>query len=141
MGRPGTRARASSSPPAMPYTSAKFRGRARRIQIPAKEGSLTPDPPSSLWLKPERSNAMTSAKRKVEVFSAGCTLCEEVITLVKQIASPSCEITILDMKDPAVVARAKALGVRTVPAVAIDGVPTDGCSAATLYAVGLGRPI
>ena len=67
-------------------------------------------------------------KRKVEVFSAGCGCCEETIALVKKIACPSCEITILDMKMPDVAARAKQLGVRSVPTVVVDGKVADCCS-------------
>lgn len=89
---------------------------------------------------------MAITKRKIEVFSAGCSVCEDVIALVNQIACPSCEITILDMKDRAVARRAKALGVRSVPAVAIDGALADCCSGRgpdepTLRAAGLGRRI
>jgi glutaredoxin 3 len=82
-------------------------------------------------------------KRKVEIFSAGCGCCEETIKLVKSIACPSCDITVLDMKDRHVAERAKSLGVRSVPAVVIDG-KLAGCCAgrgpeeATLRAAGLG---
>jgi glutaredoxin 3 len=82
-------------------------------------------------------------KRRVEIFSAGCGCCEDTIALVKQIACPSCEITIHDMKKPDVAERAKRLGVRTVPAVVIDG-KLAGCCAdrgpeeATLRESGLG---
>jgi glutaredoxin len=89
---------------------------------------------------------MMSAKRKIEVFSAGCPVCEEVVDLVKRIACPSCEVSILDMKDTSVSSRAKSLGVRSVPAVAIDGKLADCCSGrgpdeATLRAAGLAQPI
>lgn len=82
-------------------------------------------------------------KRNVEIFSAGCGCCEEAIALVKSIACPSCEITVLDMKLPEVAERAKRLGVRSVPAVAIDG-KLSGCCAErgpderALRAAGLG---
>jgi glutaredoxin 3 len=85
-------------------------------------------------------------KRTVEIFSAGCGCCEETITLVKSIACPSCEINVLDMKEPQVAERAKSLGVRSVPAVVIDG-KLAGCCAergpeeATLRAAGLGVPL
>ena len=65
--------------------------------------------------------------------------------MVRRLACPSCEVAVLDMKDPAVAARAKALGVRSVPAVAVDG-QLAGCCAgrgpdeAALRAAGLGRP-
>lgn len=86
-----------------------------------------------------------TANRKVEVFSAGCPACEEAIALVQRIACPACEVTVLDMNDPQVASRAKGLGVRTVPAVVINGKLADCCSArgpeeAVLRAAGLGNP-
>ncbi len=87
-----------------------------------------------------------TAKRKIEVFTAGCPVCEETIALVNRVACPSCEVSLLDMKDPAIAARAKQLGVRSVPAVVIDGALARCCSKsgpeeATLRAAGLGQPI
>jgi glutaredoxin 3 len=86
-----------------------------------------------------------NAKRKVEVFSAGCPACEDTIALVNRIACPACEIHVLDMHDPLVAQRARALGIRSVPAVAIDGVLADCCAQrgpeeTTLRAAGLGQP-
>ena len=84
-------------------------------------------------------------KRTVEIFSAGCGCCEETIALVKKIACPSCEIAILDMQKPEIAERAAHLGVRSVPAVAIDG-KLAGCCAgrgpdeAALRSAGLGIP-
>jgi glutaredoxin 3 len=78
-------------------------------------------------------------KRKVEIFSAGCGCCEDTIKLVKSIACPSCDITIKDMKEPVVAERAKRLGIRSVPAVVIDGkLLGSGPEEATLRAAGLG---
>jgi len=57
----------------------------------------------------------------VEVFSAGCPLCEETVALVKQLACQSCEIKVLDMRQEDTAARARELGVSMVPAVAVDG--------------------
>lgn len=87
-----------------------------------------------------------STKRKVEIFSAGCLLCEETVDLVNRLACPSCAVTILDLNDPPVGERAKRLGIRSVPAVVIDGKPAGCCAGrgpdeATLRAAGLGRPI
>jgi glutaredoxin len=87
-----------------------------------------------------------TAKRKIEVFSAGCPVCEESIRMVKQTACPSCEVSILDMKNPEVTERAKNLGIRSIPAVVIDG-KLAGCCAGqgpdetTLRAAGLGKPL
>lgn len=87
-----------------------------------------------------------NAKRKIEVFSAGCPVCDETVNLVKRTACPSCEVTILDMKDPEVAKRAKSLGVHSVPAVAINGKLAACCAKgkpdeAALRAAGLGQPL
>ncbi len=86
-----------------------------------------------------------TAKRKIEIFSAGCPACGDTIELVNSVACPSCEVVVLDMNKPDVAARAKSLGVRSVPAVAIDGKLADCCAGrgpqeATLRAAGLGQP-
>lgn len=84
-----------------------------------------------------------SAKRKVEVYSAGCGACDETVKLVKQLSCSSCEVTVLDMKDAETAKRAKTLGIKSVPAVVIDGKLADCCTGrapdeATLRASGLG---
>ena len=82
-------------------------------------------------------------KRKVEVFSAGCPACEPTVQLVKSIACPSCDVEVLDMNKPDVAAKAKRYGVKSVPAVVIDGKLAGCCAAggpdeATLRVEGLG---
>jgi hypothetical protein len=67
-------------------------------------------------------------KRKVEVFSAGCAVCDEVIDAVKREASSSSEVIVHDMKNIQVARRAKELGVRSVPAVVIDGKLASCCA-------------
>jgi glutaredoxin 3 len=84
-----------------------------------------------------------STLRHIEIFIAGCPVCEDAITLVKQLACLSCEITVLDMKNQAVASRAKTLGIRTIPAVVIDGQPAECCgergpSERILVAAGIG---
>jgi glutaredoxin 3 len=66
-------------------------------------------------------------KRKVEIFSAGCPVCQETIDLVNELACPSCEIIIHDTHDADVQSRIKTLGIKSVPAVAINGVLADCC--------------
>jgi len=87
-----------------------------------------------------------NVKRKIEVFSAGCPVCEETIALINRLACSSCEVSVLNVNDRAVAARAKRLGIRSVPAVAIDGVLADCCAGrgpdeSTLRAAGLGQPL
>jgi glutaredoxin len=84
-------------------------------------------------------------KRSIEVFSAGCPACQDTIDLVNRVACPSCEVSVLDMHDAAVAKRAKQLGIRSAPAVVIDGRLADCCGGrgpdeATLRAAGLGQP-
>ena len=83
-------------------------------------------------------------RRKIEVFSAGCPTCNEVIEAVKREACPSCEVIELNMMDARAFARAKKLGIQSVPAVVIDGKLTS-CGGLTsvdieaIKAAGLGR--
>lgn len=83
-------------------------------------------------------------KRKVEVFSAGCATCDDTIEIIKKAACSSCEVIVLDMKNIEVAKRAKMLGIRSIPAVVIDG-KLAGCCAgrgvdeAVLRVAGLGR--
>lgn len=85
-------------------------------------------------------------KRIIEIFSAGCPACEETISHFNDLACPSCEVHVLDMQDPAVAQRASDLGVRSVPAVVIDGKLADCCSGsgpddAILRTAGLEQPL
>ena len=85
-------------------------------------------------------------KRSIEIFSAGCPACEEAVQLVNRVACPSCDVSVLDMRDAEVAARAKKLGIRSVPALLIDGELADCCAGrgpdeATLRAAGLGQPL
>ena len=87
-----------------------------------------------------------TTKRKIEVFSAGCQVCNEAVEQVKQLACPSCEVQVLDMQDPTVAARAKTLGIRSLPAVAVNGQLADCCAGRgldenKLRAAGIGRPL
>ena len=85
-------------------------------------------------------------KRIIEIFSAGCPVCNEAVEMVKRNACRDCEVSVLDMKDPAIADRAKDLGIRSVPAVVIDRRLADCCSGrgpdeTTLKAAGLGEPL
>lgn len=86
-----------------------------------------------------------SNQRKVEVFSAGCPVCDEVVQLVRASACPSCDVTVLDTNNVQVAQRAKSLGISRLPAVVIDGKLADCCASGpfdlqTLQAAGLGQP-
>lgn len=87
-----------------------------------------------------------TTKRKIEIFTAGCAVCDETVSKVKTLACPACEVTTLDMHDPAVAQHAKALGVQAVPAVAVDGQLASCCGdrgpdEVALRAAGIGQPL
>lgn len=70
-------------------------------------------------------------KRKVEVFTSGCFLCEETVSLVKELACPSCEVNIYNLAEPCdseeCIKKAKKYGVNSVPTVVIDGKIVECC--------------
>lgn len=87
-----------------------------------------------------------NAKRKIEIFSAGCAVCDGVVEQVKDMACPSCDITVLDMHDQNIADRAKVLGIKSLPAVVIDGKLADCCAnrgfdESVLKAAGVGVPL
>lgn len=84
-------------------------------------------------------------RRKVEIFSAGCPVCEEAVERVRRAACPDCEVEVLDMREKAAASKADQYGIRSVPAVAIDGTLATCCAGrgpeiSVLTAAGLGIP-
>ncbi len=84
--------------------------------------------------------------RQIEIFSAACPVCDALVARVREMACPSCEISVSDMGDAGVAARAKSLGIASLPAVVIDGALADCCAGrgpdeAALRAAGLGQPL
>ncbi|MCJ8163274.1 glutaredoxin [Pontibacter sp. E15-1] len=70
-------------------------------------------------------------KRKVEIFTAGCPVCEPVVQMVKDLTCDSCDVTVYNMAemcdDKSCLAKAKAYGVVRMPAVAVDGKLLNCC--------------
>lgn len=84
--------------------------------------------------------------RKIEVFSAGCALCVDAEKKILELACTSCEVTVLNMHNPESLQRAKELGVKSVPAVAIEGKLADCCTGRgidekVLQDAGIGKPL
>ncbi|RKX26188.1 MAG: glutaredoxin [Candidatus Zixiibacteriota bacterium] len=88
-------------------------------------------------------------KRKIEVFTAGCPVCEETVKQVKEVACSSCEVIVYDLNKGCETNecrdKAKEYGIKSVPAVAIDGklsscCTNDGVDIEALKAAGLGQP-
>ena len=85
-------------------------------------------------------------KRKIEIFSAECPICEITREMVERLACPSCDVAVIDLREKENSRRALELGVRSVPAVAINGKLVECCegrgpSEQDLMAAGLGQSI
>jgi glutaredoxin 3 len=68
------------------------------------------------------------AKRRIEVFSAGCSTCKETIELVKRLAGSSHEVIVHDMQKSEIASKAKNHGIRSVPVVVVDGKLASCCA-------------
>ena len=60
---------------------------------------------------------------RIEVFSAGCPLCEDAVRRAGELG----EVEVVDMRSDDGGRRAKAYGVSRVPAVVVDGRLGDCC--------------
>jgi hypothetical protein len=87
-------------------------------------------------------------KRLIEVFTAGCMLCDGVIKQVKDLACDNCEVIVYDLNKGCATneckTKATEYGVKAVPAVAINGKLVDCCKnngidIDALKAAGLGQ--
>ncbi len=62
------------------------------------------------------------SKRQIEVFTAGCSMCNETVNLVKQAVS-TCECEVVERRCTAneCCDEAKRYGIRSMPTVVVDG--------------------
>ncbi len=91
---------------------------------------------------------MKKNKRKVEVFTAGCPVCDKTVELVKSLACPSCEVIVYDVNKGCATGecrhKAAEYGIERMPAVVVDGrllecCKTEPINAASLLAAGIGQ--
>lgn len=81
---------------------------------------------------------MAQIQRRVEVFTAGCPLCDPVVELVRRIACDHCDVVVHNIKDdPLAAERARAAGVHRVPAVLVDGKAAECCQVGPVTEAGL----
>jgi hypothetical protein len=66
-------------------------------------------------------------KKQVEIFTAGCPICEPVVQLVKDTASSNCEITIYNLSEVGNDNICKKYNVKRLPSIAIDGKLLECC--------------
>ena len=87
-------------------------------------------------------------KRNVEVFTSGCYLCDETVQMVKELACPSCDVTVCDLSSPCeskeCIEKSKTYGINSVPTVVVDGKIVACCQRGkpnreALMAAGIGQ--
>lgn len=85
-------------------------------------------------------------KRTIEVFTAGCGVCDETLQQIRDMACPSCDVVVRDTHEAGVMAQVRELGIAMVPAVVVDGRVlergVDGrYDEQILRKAGIGRPL
>ena len=85
--------------------------------------------------------------RKVEVFTAGCSLCDDAVQMVflQILDNTTCSVAILHMKGKATQKKARQYGVTRVPAIAVNGTLAPSCQGGAidsdmLRSLGIGSP-
>lgn len=83
--------------------------------------------------------------RTVEVFTAGCPLCDEAVQLVTELSCPSCQVTVYNLAQGEGLGKARGHGVTSVPSIVVDGQMAPCCQRGTpdaeqLKAMGIGQP-
>lgn len=91
---------------------------------------------------------MVIAKRRVEVFTAGCPVCEGTVDLVKSLICPSCELKLFDLQEGCATSecreKAACYGIMALPAILVNGTLLDCCrrgpiDPSVLRAAGVGQ--
>ena len=67
-------------------------------------------------------------KHRIEIFSAGCKICRDAIEEIHKLAGSEDEVLVHDMHQEEIAIRAFQQGIRSVPAVVIDGRVASCCS-------------
>lgn len=84
-------------------------------------------------------------KRQIEVFTAGCPVCEPAVQLVHELACPDCEVTVYDLRESGA-DKAQQYGINSVPSVVVDGTIAACCQGGgvdreQLREAGVGQPL
>jgi alkyl hydroperoxide reductase subunit AhpF len=89
-------------------------------------------------------------KRQIEVFTAGCPVCEPIVKTVNEMTCNSCEVTIYNLIEQCdskiFIDKMKEYNITSLPAVAVNGkllacCQNRGVSKEELAAAGVGKAI
>lgn len=88
---------------------------------------------------------MKAKKRQIEVFTAGCSVCQEAVQFVQRLACSTCEVTVhnVSKETKAVREKVEKYGIKRLPSVVVDGKLASCCTgggvdAEALRALGVG---
>lgn len=73
-------------------------------------------------------------KRSVEIFTAGCPVCDPVVQMVKEASCNNCEITVYDLvkqcEEKNCTDKMRRYGINRVPSIVVDGRLLECCDKA-----------
>ena len=87
-------------------------------------------------------------KRQVEVFTAGCPVCDPVVNMVKELACENCDVKIYDLvkqcDDKTCLTKMEEYNIKKIPAVTVNGkllscCKNEGVSREALIEAGIGQ--
>jgi hypothetical protein len=68
---------------------------------------------------------MEKQKMKIEVFSAGCFVCDPVVEMVRSLSAAECDVMVYNLSDPSESKtcrdKLEAYGIKSLPAIAVNG--------------------
>lgn len=71
-------------------------------------------------------------KRTIEVFTAGCPVCEPVVASVKEMACDACEVIVYNLSEPCdtqeCLEKVKKFNITSLPAVVVNGALLSCCT-------------
>ena len=71
---------------------------------------------------------MAAGRHTIEIYSAGCATCKETIERVKRIAGSDHDVMVHEMLHGDTAAQAKKIGIRSLPAVLVNGKLASCCA-------------
>lgn len=70
-------------------------------------------------------------RKRVEIFTAGCTLCNPVVELIRSNSSENCDVMVYDLikqcDSKECLSKVVEYGVKSIPAIVVDGKLLDSC--------------
>lgn len=71
------------------------------------------------------------ANRRIEVFTAGCYLCDEALEVIRELACENCDVEVLDLREGQVTKESREkvakYGIHRLPSIVVDSQLVDCC--------------